>query len=49
MGRDIGTSEFYYKPTEREGSCDNEAEIFHDEGDFCVYCWNEIKETPPPS
>jgi hypothetical protein len=29
-------------------SCDNEAEIFHDEGDFCVYCWNEIKETPPP-
>jgi hypothetical protein len=27
-------------------SCDNEAEIFHDEGDFCVYCWNEIKETP---
>jgi hypothetical protein len=28
---------------------DNEAEIFHDEGDFCVYCWNEIKETPSPS
>jgi ribosomal protein S27E len=24
-------------------SCDNEAEIFHDEGDFCVQCWNEIK------
>jgi ribosomal protein S27E len=26
-------------------SCDNEAEIFHDEGEFCVQCWNEIKET----
>jgi hypothetical protein len=26
-------------------SCNNEAEIFHDEGDFCVQCWNEIKET----
>jgi hypothetical protein len=25
--------------------CDNDAEIFHDEGDFCVHCWNEIKET----
>jgi hypothetical protein len=24
-------------------SCNNEAEIFHDEGDFCVQCWNEIK------
>ena len=29
-------------------SCDNEAQIFHDEGDFCVYCWNEIKDTSPP-
>ena len=26
-------------------SCNNEAEIFHDDGDFCVHCWNEIKET----
>ena len=26
-------------------SCNNDADIFHDEGEFCVYCWNKIKET----
>jgi hypothetical protein len=29
----------------RCSSCGKDAEIFHDEGDFCVQCWNEIKET----
>jgi hypothetical protein len=25
-------------------SCDNDVEIFNGEGNFCVQCWNEIKE-----